>query len=148
MFLREFASCLWHYFFSGIHVEHLQTCTIQTYTVVFIADLVDTHVLLMHYSYQINYYCNVSRLRGFPSELLDLPVQSTRCFLADVRPPDTTDKPMMDDGCWPVSTMETLVQLVAGKKLVAKMLVSDEKFRISSTKDVSSIIDKFPNVNF
>lgn len=65
-----------------------------------------------------------SRLRGFPSELLDLPVQATRCFLADIRPPDTTDGPMMDDTCWPVSSMETLIQLVAGKKLVAKVLVS------------------------
>ena len=74
---------------------------------------------------QINYFCNVSRLRGFPSELLDLPVQSTRCFLADVRPPDATDEAVMDDGCWPVGTMEALIQLVAGKKLVAKMLVSD-----------------------
>lgn len=67
----------------------------------------------------------VVRLRGFPSELLDLPIQSIRCFLADVRPPDTTDGPMMSDGCWPVSTMDSLIQLVAGKKLVAKMLVSN-----------------------
>ena len=119
---------------SGVTMYSREICTVQTYAIIFIADLVDTHVLLMHYFYQINYYRNVSRLRGFPSELLDLPVQSTRCFLADVRPPDATDKPMMDDGCWPVSTMETLVQLVAGKKLVAKMLVSDEKFGISSTK--------------
>jgi len=60
------------------------------------------------------------RLRGFPSELLELPIQSTRCFLADVRPPDTTDGPIMDDGCWPVATMEALIKFVAGKKLVAK----------------------------
>jgi len=55
---------------------------------------------------------------------------------------------MMDDGCWPVSTMETLVQLVAGKKLVAKMLVSDEKLEFLRPKRVGSITDKFPNVNF
>lgn len=92
---------------------------------VFIADL-GRHASVAHaIFYQVNYFCNVSRLRGFPSELLDLPVQSTRCFLADVRPPDDTDEPMMDDECWPVSTMEALIQLVAGKKLVAKMLVSD-----------------------
>ena len=66
---------------------------------------------------------SLSRLRGFPSDLLELPIQSTRCFLADVRPPDATDGPMMDDGCWPVSTMEALIQLVAGKKLVAKTMV-------------------------
>ena len=67
-----------------------------------------------------------------------MPVQSTRCFLADVRPPDATDDPMMDDECWPVSTMEALIQMVAGKKLVAKMLVSDvgdlEKFYNFRTK--------------
>jgi len=65
----------------------------------------------------------VFRLRGFPSELLELPIQSTRCFLADVRPPDTTDGPIMDDGCWPVATMEALIKFVAGKKLVAKTVV-------------------------
>ena len=64
------------------------------------------------------------RLRGFPSELLELPTQSTRCFLADIRPPDTTEGPMTEDGCWPVKTMEALIQLVAGKKLVAKTMVS------------------------
>ena len=93
--------------------------------VVFIVDL-GRRTCVAHACFdQIHFFCNVSRLRGFPSELLDLPVQSTRCFLADVRPPDATDESVMDDGCWPVSTMEALIQLVAGKKLVAKMLVSD-----------------------
>ena len=31
---------------------------------------------------------------------------------------------MTEDGCWPVNTMEALIQLVAGKKLVAKTMVS------------------------
>lgn len=31
---------------------------------------------------------------------------------------------MTEDGCWPVKTMEALIQLVAGKKLVAKTMVS------------------------
>ena len=30
---------------------------------------------------------------------------------------------MMDNGCWPLNTMEALIQLVAGKKLVAKTVV-------------------------
>ena len=97
----------------------------QNSFIVFVIDLGSYACVAHALFYQINHFCNVSRLRGFPSELLDLPVQSTRCFLADVRPPDATDEPMMDDECWPVSTMEALIQLVAGKKLVAKMLVSD-----------------------
>ena len=32
---------------------------------------------------------------------------------------------MTEDGCWPVNTMEALIQLVAGKKLVAKTMVSE-----------------------
>ena len=32
---------------------------------------------------------------------------------------------MTEDGCWPVKTMEALIQLVAGKKLVAKTMVSE-----------------------
>ena len=103
-----------------MHAEYLQTCKRHR---VFIGDL-GRHPCAAHaLFYQL--HSNVSRLRGFPSELLDLPVQSTRCFLADVRPPDAADEPMMDDECWPVSTMEALIQLVAGKKLVAKMLVSN-----------------------
>ena len=66
---------------------------------------------------------NVRRLRGFPSELLELPLQSSRCFLADIKPPKYTEEPMMDNGCWPLNTMEALIQLVAGKKLVAKTVV-------------------------
>ena len=66
---------------------------------------------------------NVGRLRGFPSELLELPLQSSRCFLADIKPPKFTEEPMMDNGCWPLNTMEALIQLVAGKKLVAKTVV-------------------------
>jgi len=81
-------------------------------------------VRVVYVDYGTTEVVKADRLRGFPSELLDLPVQSTRCFLADVRPPDDTDEPMMDDECWPVSTMEALIQLVAGKKLVAKMLFS------------------------
>ena len=66
---------------------------------------------------------NVGRLRGFPSELLELPLQSSRCFLADIKPPKYTEEAMMDNGCWPLNTMEALIQLVAGKKLVAKTVV-------------------------
>ena len=32
---------------------------------------------------------------------------------------------MTEDGCWPVNTMEALIQLAAGKKLVAKTMVSE-----------------------
>jgi len=32
---------------------------------------------------------------------------------------------MTEHGCWPVNTMEALIQLVAGKKLVAKTIVSE-----------------------
>lgn len=60
--------------------------------------------------------------------MLELPLQSTRCFLADIKPPKCTEEPMMDDGCWPVDTMEALIQLVAGKKLVAKTLVRTVSF--------------------
>ena len=52
-------------------------------------------------------------------------MQSTRCFLADIRPPDTTVGPMTEDGCWPVNTMEAFIQLVSYKKLVAKTIVSE-----------------------
>ena len=35
---------------------------------------------------------------------------------------------MMDNGCWPLNTMEALIQLVAGKKLVAKTVVRTVSF--------------------
>lgn len=81
-------------------------------------------VKVLYVDYGTTEVLKADRLRGFPSELLDLPVQATRCFLADIKPPDTTDGPMMDDNGWPVNSMETLIQLVAGKKLVAKVLFS------------------------
>ena len=80
----------------------------------------------------------ICRLRGFPSELLELPIQSTRCFLADIKPPETTEGPMMDDGCWPLNAVEALIQIVAGKKLVAKTLVREGSFPLPSCSLVRS----------
>lgn len=81
-------------------------------------------VRVVYVDYGTTEVVKAERLRGFPSELLELPIQSTRCFLADIKPPETTEGPMMDDGCWPLNAVEALIQIVAGKKLVAKTLFS------------------------
>ncbi|XP_067050162.1 tudor domain-containing protein 1-like isoform X2 [Acropora muricata] len=81
-------------------------------------------VRVVYVDYGTTEVVGTERLRGFPSELLELPLQSSRCFLADIKPPKFTEEPMMDNGCWPLNTMEALIQLVAGKKLVAKTVFS------------------------
>ena len=63
-------------------------------------------------------------LRGFPSILLELPKQAVRCRLSDIHPPEKFEGPLIENTLWPVDSMETLMELVVGKKLVAKILVS------------------------
>ncbi|XP_048577826.1 RING finger protein 17 isoform X3 [Nematostella vectensis] len=62
-----------------------------------------------------------ARLRGFPSELLDLPIQATRCRLADIQPPGETADPSAGSS-WPEKTKDVLIQIVVGKTLTAKIV--------------------------
>ncbi|EDO44006.1 predicted protein, partial [Nematostella vectensis] len=62
-----------------------------------------------------------ARLRGFPSELLELPIQATRCRLADIQPPEETADPSAGSS-WPEKTKDVLIQIVVGKTLTAKIV--------------------------
>ncbi|KXJ22761.1 RING finger protein 17 [Exaiptasia diaphana] len=61
------------------------------------------------------------RMRGFPSELLDLPIQATQCSLAHVKPPMSADSPS-EGSSWPDSSRDQLIELVVGRRLEARIV--------------------------
>ncbi|XP_031556532.1 RING finger protein 17-like isoform X2 [Actinia tenebrosa] len=78
--------------------------------------------LVRYFDYGNSEVLTGDRMRGFPSELLDLPIQATHCCLGDVTLPKKTADSSKEGSGWHPEAKEQMIELVAGKRLTAKIV--------------------------